>query len=1401
MTQEVAQDRITKETRDVMQDSRQGEDNIATSVDHSKATVDSGRLGWEQDFDRLRANMSTQMKAWEDSQRSSITKQLESFKAQQELQILRSIRSEALDAQTRLDNQAAELRNTLDICRKEWEEMSTECQTLRAREFQLTADLSEARLALTRQTLDHQADKVKLLEELNMAKSALQLHQIKLSEEMNAAKSAQVELLEEPSTASTGLAALTAGVNVAKLKKSENDEVDGSEITFDEEAHTEETGSQEELRVQELGRIGPIGEGPPDVIVPQCPQAGANDPLQERRRRWQTLTWRNQETYNIEGPCSAYQLAEGMFIKTSKEGNMLILQLPTSGAPVYRAITHCNLNTKIFGFASDASQDLLVFFGCDSEFVWIVLHSPTGSKPAPHPEATRQILQVQKGRYTYVQSNGCGCTTHGASDDPKDYTLKIAGDFVGMLIYSRRKLLSRLLVWNWKTGMLIGDTLGTKGHSFGTAYEFSFVSPTLFHVTTLANGVGSIDLYSISPSRFTHLASLLLPPVKQGVNIVPARRTAESLQPNGFPNHFGTSQLSVLHIEYATQFGFFDSEQFHLVVPTSVFTDYWNDSQSKTLKLPITAQWNDWGPSKTRWIPQPPIPSSLLDSRPEKLWTRHLHGQRVLALPTESPGIEVLDFEFDPDSPPVNQDPSLQQDICIGPTVIPAGNVFRDDLVSTLPYIKTTRRGVLDEDFAGFAIDEERIIAISSSITKHLESYRAQQELQILKSIQSEASNTQTRPDAQAAELRKALDICHRERDELFRECQTLRSRERQLSDDLNETRLAFTRQTLDLQADKVKLLEELNEARSISHSEKVKLLEELHAAKSAHQVDHVKLLDDLNAAKSAQIKLLEELSTARTALAGMTAGANVVKMKKLNDDSNGSETTSEGEASAQETASPEELRVQESRRIGLIDEGPPAVVVPQCPQAGADEPLQERRRRWQTLTWRNRKTYNIEGSCSAYQLAGGMFIKTSKEGNMLVLQLPTSNAPVYQAITYGNLNTKSLGFASDASQDLLVFFGCDSQSVWIAMYSPTGSKPAPHPEATKQILQVSNHYDPEQAKWGRRQLYGASDHPNDYTLKIAGDFVGMLIFIPSLRKSRLLVWNWKIGTLIGDTLEPQDYWFDATAYEFSFVSPTLLHVTTPTNGNGAGSINLYSINPSSSPSARFTHLASLLLPPAKKDVEIVPVRCTTESLQANGLLNQFGTSQLSVLQIKYATHFGFFDSEQFQLVVPTSVFIDYCNKLQSKTLKLPITAQWDDWGPSKTRWISRPHIPSSLFDSRPENLWTRCQYLRGQRVLALPTEGPGVEVLDFDFDPDSPPVNPDPSLQQDICTGPTVIPAGNVFRDDVVSTLPYMKTTRRGVLDEDFAGFAIDEERIIAISVEGTGSNQRISKLTTMTF
>ncbi|KAJ2927351.1 hypothetical protein H1R20_g9742, partial [Candolleomyces eurysporus] len=276
--------------------------------------MEPGRPGWEKDLERLRAEVLTQLKDWEDSQKVSITKQLESFR----------------------DNQAAELQKDLDICRRERDELFRECQTLRARERQLSDDLNETRLAFTRQTLDLQADKAKLLEELNTARSAPLLHQIKLLEELNAAR--------------VTLAEMTADMEDLKMLKSGR-------------AGGLVNGPLKELR-DELAK-----HGLSDAVVPQEPhaQVEARERLQELQRRWQTLKWTSEETYDIEGGCSAYELVGGMFIKIDGEGNILVLQLPTYRDPVYKVIANRNLGIKPSGFTSDPGQDLIVFTEISSE--------------------------------------------------------------------------------------------------------------------------------------------------------------------------------------------------------------------------------------------------------------------------------------------------------------------------------------------------------------------------------------------------------------------------------------------------------------------------------------------------------------------------------------------------------------------------------------------------------------------------------------------------------------------------------------------------------------------------------------------------------------------------------------------------------------------------------------------------------------------------------------------------------------------------------------------------------------------------------------------------------------------------------------------------------------------------
>lgn len=107
-------------------------------------------------------------------------------------------------------------------------------------------------------------------------------------------------------------------------------------------------------------------EGMADFGVEDEP-AEAVKRLQELRTRWETLTWTSEECYVVEGSCNAYELVDGKFIKTDSEGNILIVQLPTSKESLYTVLAKCNLG---FGmrpgdFALDASQDLIVFLNIE----------------------------------------------------------------------------------------------------------------------------------------------------------------------------------------------------------------------------------------------------------------------------------------------------------------------------------------------------------------------------------------------------------------------------------------------------------------------------------------------------------------------------------------------------------------------------------------------------------------------------------------------------------------------------------------------------------------------------------------------------------------------------------------------------------------------------------------------------------------------------------------------------------------------------------------------------------------------------------------------------------------------------------------------------------------------------
>ncbi|KAF6756624.1 hypothetical protein DFP72DRAFT_893252 [Ephemerocybe angulata] len=435
---------------------------------------------------------------------------------------------------------------------------------------------------------------------------------------------------------------------------------------------------------------------------------------------------------------------------------------------------------------------------------------------------------------------------------------------------------------------------------------------------------------------------------------------------------------------------------------------------------------------------------------------------------------------------------------------------------------------------------------------------------------------------------------------------------------------------------------------------------------------------------------------------------------------------------------------------------------------------LQQLRKRWQTLTWSGKQTYSVEGSCNAYELVDGLFVKTDEEGNILILELPTIQDPTFQVLAKCNLGFNPGDFALDATQDLIVFLKLEQgpgtlehRRASLRVFSI--SKMQPHSDACRPIFNFDVHND---------AVWGISIHRA--ITQIAGDVVG--VFVCTGTTARLMVWNWKTGSLIGDS---KDSHLSAAAYSFSFVSPTLFYVTTLAD---AGVIAVYSINPQEA-SSGFLHVASLSLPPIQDVAVINTLGCHSEPYRAKKSSKTFMTSldkQMHVFAIVYisVTDFSHFN---YRMYAPASLFLFYHALYKRRGSTSPVEARWDDWGPFRTRFLSS----SSSYS------WLR--YVHGQRVVS-PAVKNTLRVLDFNVQGLAPKCfastnDEGPSSRMP----PTALPPGNVFCEVIFSRLPYFET-KKDLPTRDFDGFMIDHERIVALGVDAPETSA-IGRLTVYTF
>lgn len=83
--------------------------------------------------------------------------------------------------------------------------------------------------------------------------------------------------------------------------------------------------------------------------------------LQQQRKNWKELEWAGMYDHSLEGSCNAYELVDGLFVKTDSNGKVFILELPTTANPHFRVLADDHIEFQPGDFALDATQDLIVF--------------------------------------------------------------------------------------------------------------------------------------------------------------------------------------------------------------------------------------------------------------------------------------------------------------------------------------------------------------------------------------------------------------------------------------------------------------------------------------------------------------------------------------------------------------------------------------------------------------------------------------------------------------------------------------------------------------------------------------------------------------------------------------------------------------------------------------------------------------------------------------------------------------------------------------------------------------------------------------------------------------------------------------------------------------------------------
>ncbi|KAH6903855.1 hypothetical protein BKA70DRAFT_1373735 [Coprinopsis sp. MPI-PUGE-AT-0042] len=349
----------------------------------------------------------------------------------------------------------------------------------------------------------------------------------------------------------------------------------------------------------------------------------------------------NLRKHWLGGSCHAYELVDGCFVQLDTEGKLLILRLPSAQDQKMVVLCEKDFVNRPADIALDPTQDVVAFLMVESNEDRRLLSLCVSSFSNPDCEA------APKARLPFeVTSDAVWARSVFRS------VTQIMGDVIGVFV-TTNDLISRFIIWNWRTGGII---------------------------------VGRIELYCFDPDGkypgAIHVASLQLPDIGNNVMLHTFRAHCEPHTAEPSPRTYTSSPDRKMHV-------------FHLTYLTLV------DFGRPTYTLYLI-RWEQWGPG-----------TRLMNVQSFYPWLRYVHGSRVVCPPTLD-HIRILDFNIQWSLPQgFSFRPGLEQLLCTTPSVVPRGSVFSKDVESCLPYLSSTLK--MDLKYDSYMIDHERIVGLKVS--------------------------------------------------------------------------------------------------------------------------------------------------------------------------------------------------------------------------------------------------------------------------------------------------------------------------------------------------------------------------------------------------------------------------------------------------------------------------------------------------------------------------------------------------------------------------------------------------------------------------------------------------------------------------------------------------------------